>query len=108
MPASKRNTGPVLRSEGRRKTFTDLAKLDAHVVRPEEYDDLPELTAAELDRSVLMRGGIPVKRGRPKAAVTKRAVNLRLSPDVLDFFRATGPGWQTRIDQALRKAAGLK
>jgi uncharacterized protein (DUF4415 family) len=30
-----------------------------------------------------------------------------LSPDVLAYFRKTGPGWQTRIDEALRKAAKL-
>lgn len=47
------------------------------------------------------------RRGRPKAANPKRAIKLRLSPDVLGWFRATGPGWQTRIDEALRRAAGL-
>jgi uncharacterized protein (DUF4415 family) len=33
------------------------------------------------------------------------SMHLRLSPDALDYFRSTGPGWQTRIDEALRKAA---
>lgn len=47
------------------------------------------------------------RRGRPPAAVTKQKVPLRLDPDVLAFFRATGEGWQTRINAALRKAAGL-
>jgi uncharacterized protein (DUF4415 family) len=41
--------------------------------------------------------------GRPKAAVTKEAVNIRLSPDVLSAFRAGGAGWQTRMDAALRE-----
>ncbi|MDR0458535.1 MAG: BrnA antitoxin family protein [Burkholderiaceae bacterium] len=41
--------------------------------------------------------------GRPKAAVTKEAVNIRLSADVLSTFRAGGAGWQTRIDAALRE-----
>jgi len=41
--------------------------------------------------------------GRPKAEVTKEAVNIRLSPDVLAAFRATGRGWQTRMDEALRE-----
>lgn len=108
MPASKRNTVTILRSDTHRKTFTDLAKFDAHVIQPEEYEDLPELTDEDLKRGVLTIGGVPVKRGRPKAAVTKKAVNLRLSPDVVEHFRSTGPGWQTRIDQVLRKAAGLK
>jgi len=40
--------------------------------------------------------------GKQKTA-TKRLVSLRLSPSVLDHFKATGPGWQTRIDDALQK-----
>ena len=45
--------------------------------------------------------------GRPKSANPKEALNIRLDSDVLDHFRRTGPGWQTRINAALRKAAGL-
>ena len=41
-----------------------------------------------------------------KAAAPKRAINIRLDPDVLAHFRATGRGWQSRINAALRKAAG--
>jgi len=40
--------------------------------------------------------------GRPKAEVTKERITIRLSPDVLASFRATGDGWQTRMDAALR------
>lgn len=46
-------------------------------------------------------------RGRPKARQTKQLVSLRLSQEVLEHFRTGGRGWQTRIDQALRKAAGI-
>ena len=46
-------------------------------------------------------------RGRPKADVTKISATLRLDPDILVAFRASGPGWQSRINAALRKAAGL-
>jgi uncharacterized protein (DUF4415 family) len=45
--------------------------------------------------------------GRPKKAAPKQVVNIRLDPDVLAHFRASGPGWQSRINEALRKAAGL-
>lgn len=107
MRENKQNIVIISGSRGR-KIQTDLKALDAHVVRPEEYEDAPEWTEKEFAEATLHIGGVPVKRGRPKAAVTKKAVNLRLSPDVLDYFRSTGPGWQTRIDQALRKAAGLK
>ncbi len=49
-----------------------------------------------------------VQRGRPKAASPKVSTTIRLSPDVLDHFKAGGPGWQGRIDEALREAAGLR
>lgn len=40
--------------------------------------------------------------GRPPAAVTKERITIRLSPEVVGSFRATGAGWQTRINNALR------
>lgn len=40
--------------------------------------------------------------GRPKADVTKQSTTIRLSKEVMDAFRATGSGWQTRIDDALK------
>lgn len=48
------------------------------------------------------------RRGRPPLARPKEAVKLRIDADVLDSFRASGPGWQTRVNDALRKAAGLE
>jgi uncharacterized protein (DUF4415 family) len=42
------------------------------------------------------------RRGRPRKDAPKIAVSIRLSPDVLEQFKATGPGWQTRLDAALR------
>ena len=44
----------------------------------------------------------PGQRG-PQKAPTKVPTTLRLSPEVADYFRATGKGWQTRIDQALKE-----
>lgn len=41
------------------------------------------------------------KRGRPVAETTKERITIRLSPVVVEQFRATGPGWQTRVDAAL-------
>lgn len=49
----------------------------------------------------------PIGRGRPKLAAAKEAIKLRIDPDVLAWFRATGPGWQSRLNDALRRAAGL-
>ncbi len=42
------------------------------------------------------------RRGRPVAAKPKQAISIRLSPDVLEYFRSSGKGWQTRLDDVLR------
>lgn len=57
------------------------------------------------DNGRLIRAARPA--GRPRTAAPKEAVSLRLDPDVVAHFRAGGPGWQSRINAALRKAAGL-
>ena len=44
-----------------------------------------------------------LRTGRPKAEVTKERITIRLSRDVVTQFRATGVGWQTRMDLALRQ-----
>lgn len=67
--------------------------------------DNPEWTEAMAEAAVRLEAlpeGLQRKlRGRPRAAVTKQRTTLRLSREVLEQFRATGPGWQTRIDAAL-------
>ncbi len=68
-------------------------------------DDLPDLATPEWQTKFAQ---VPVQRGRPKAAVTKVSTTIRLDPDVLAAFKADGPGWQTRINQALRKSVGLE
>ena len=58
---------------------------------------LPQLLGAE-------RAGQLLKpRGRPRLASPKERINIRLSPEVLTYFKASGDGWQTRIDAALRR-----
>ena len=79
-------------------------------------DDAPELTAEIAARAEIRVGGKLIrpatgtltKAGRPPLrGKTKRQVTLRLDPDVVERFRAGGPGWQSRINDALRKAVGL-
>jgi uncharacterized protein (DUF4415 family) len=78
-------------------------------------DDAPEWTDEQFERAELAIGqvvlrpanGTLTKPGRPKKSDAKKSVHLRLSPDVLSYFRKTGPGWQTRIDETLRRAAKL-
>jgi uncharacterized protein (DUF4415 family) len=66
-------------------------------------DDAPEITQEWVDGANLYRGKKLVRRGRPPVPVRKVSTTLRLSPEVLEHFRAGGPGWQTRIDQALKR-----
>ena len=69
-------------------------------------DDAPEWTDEMFDRAEIRIGDKVIRRGRPPGSA-KRLVSLRLDQAVIDHFRAGGPGWQSRLNEALRKAAGL-
>lgn len=77
---------------------SDLARVDAHRVRAEEYEDLPELTGEMLARAVVNKGG------RPVAQNPRTLVSIRLPADTLARWKGTGKGWQTRMAAALQKA----
>jgi len=69
--------------------------------------DNPEWSDSDFARAVPF-SGLPLTlqaklRGRPKAAVTKERITIRLSRDVVERFRASGEGWQTRVDAALQE-----
>jgi uncharacterized protein (DUF4415 family) len=70
-------------------------------------DDAPKLTRDWFERAELRDGDRVVRRGRPRSEAAKQAVSLRLDPDVVAWFRGTGAGWQTRINEELRKVAGI-
>jgi uncharacterized protein (DUF4415 family) len=68
--------------------------------------DCPSTTVADWDGATLKQAGVVVGTARtrgPNRRPTKEQVAVRYSPDVLAFFRATGAGWQTRMDEALRE-----
>ena len=69
--------------------------------------DVIELTDEWFHQADQRLDGVLVKRGRPLADAPKKAISLRLDADVLEKFKADGPGWQGRMNEALRKAAGL-
>jgi uncharacterized protein (DUF4415 family) len=76
-----------------------LKRVDRHQIKASEYGDAPELTSDQLARAV-------VKRGRPPIGdAPKEAVTMRLDRAVLRAYRATGAGWQSRINADLQKAA---
>lgn len=82
------------------------------ISKASERDEAPKLGkdffrhARKMDGDKMLREATRTLRGRPAkpAAARKQAVSIRLSPDVLEHFRGTGPGWQTRMDEALREA----
>ena len=65
-------------------------------------DDAPELTDAWFEKADLMQGPKLVRRGRP-TGLTKASQTVRFDLDVLAAFKATGKGWQTRMNEALRE-----
>lgn len=66
-------------------------------------DDAPELDDAFFQEADEYRGDTLVKRGRPKADKVKQRVTMRLDPEIVESFKAQGPGWQSRINQALKE-----
>lgn len=66
-----------------------------HVIQPEEYEELPELIEGMLARVKVNKGG------RPVSLNPKKLISIRLPEDVILKWRATGPGWQTRMAEKL-------
>jgi len=81
------------------------------IVRPSLVDDRKITAAARVDPDALpltaeqLEAMVPLRtvRGRPKSANPKQLVSVRYSPEVLAYFRATGEGWQARMDGVLRQ-----
>jgi len=86
------------------KTLTNKAG-DVRELTAEDFEEfkptseiLPELTNA---KSISVRSV-----GRPKSTNPKQAINIRLDEEVLAYFKQTGKGWQSRINQTLRQHIG--
>ncbi|MCL4485783.1 MAG: BrnA antitoxin family protein [Nitrospirae bacterium] len=74
-----------------------------------EAGDIPELTEEDFSRMNPAPEVVPEiveayrrSRGRPPKTVTKIPITLRLDADIVESFRRTGRGWQTRMNDALR------
>lgn len=89
----------------KRATGSDFQKIDAHEATAADLEEIPELDDAWFNRAELNIAGKPAKRGRPRSANAKQLLTLRLDPDVIEAFRATGPGWQARMSEVLKSAA---
>lgn len=91
MGESRRASRPSLGS--------DLDRVAEHVIGPDEYEELPEL-----DDDMLRRGRV-VKGGRPRSADPKKPISIRLPQSIIDRWRSSGPGWQTRMAEKLTRSA---
>lgn len=72
-------------------------------------DDNPEWTAADFKRAVpfsalptSLQATLASRARGPQKAPLKERISIRLSPEVVNTFRASGAGWQTRLDAALK------
>ena len=72
--------------------LTDWARVDAMADDDIDLSDNPEWTDAQF---------VQARHRGPQKAPLKQPVSIRLSPEVVEYFKAAGPGWQTRIDAVL-------
>lgn len=84
-----------LKTKSGRKVYLPTPEEDAEIAAgiaadPDTYE-VPDSEFAHMKRV-----------GRPPALVTKERITIRLSRDVIEQFRASGEGWQTRVDAALK------
>lgn len=84
------------RNNSDRSLGSDLQRVDAHSITDPEYEELPELTDEMLERAVVKKAGRPVSKN------PRKQVTIRLPADVLARWKATGPGWQTRMAERLK------
>ncbi len=90
---------------------TKLTQAKPKLIRPTIEEDARITAAARADPDAqLVEGTAHLRRvrGRPRAERPRTMVSLRLEPDVLAALRATGRGWQTRVNALLRQAVQKK
>ena len=106
---SNARTGKISPTKAKSSGQTDWARVRAQTDADIAQDaDSPRTTAKDWDGAVVahshedLRAKLAHRRGRgPQRAATKVQLSLRLAPEVVAYFRATGPGWQTRMAEAL-------
>jgi uncharacterized protein (DUF4415 family) len=88
---------PAKKPASPRSWRSDLRKVDAAPVKRTHYRELPELTDEMVARGQVRRPG------RPRSANPRVQLTLRIPADVLARWKATGPGWQTRMAERLAR-----
>lgn len=94
----RRTSGELKKMKGR-TDWTRLQREATSGIEPDlSHSEDKEATAAEFSEAITKK-----RAGRPVSATHKTPLSLRLSDDVVEFFKSTGKGWQTRINEALRE-----
>ena len=101
----KNTLSKAVRTEADREKLLDRIRANLAAMTDEEDEAITRAAESDPDNPP---NRFPKKMGRPPAALTKEVVTIRLDRDVVDHFKASGDGWQTRINEALRKVAALK
>ncbi len=96
----KKHTKPTATDWERVKREAAQGVPIAHTAADGPYDPNDAAAVAAYWQEANIKRG----RGRPAAAVKRPTLNMRIDADVLEAFKATGQGWQTRINAALRDA----
>jgi uncharacterized protein (DUF4415 family) len=78
-------------------TGLEAARVEAHEITPEEYEELPELTDEMLAKGTFVIGGYPVPPG------PGQLIGLRVPTEVIERWKATGPDWLVRMAEHLAK-----
>ena len=81
--------------------LTDWGRVKKMRDKDIDFSDVPMATSSMLKQASI------IKRGRPVKQDPKQQINLRLDPDIIESFQRGGPGWQTRINDALRHVIKL-
>ena len=100
------------RLKNMKKKSTGRTRLDDSLKRvvKRRDDDAPSTKVADWDGAVIARNRVPVAVVRLRGAgkrPSKQQVAIRFSPDVLAALRASGRGWQTRVNETMRERLGL-
>jgi uncharacterized protein (DUF4415 family) len=89
---------------GKKRVFgSNFAKVDAHVIAPQEYDEAPDLSALtddELARRVIR----PMGRPRLPEGERRGQITMRWSPETIDALKARGPGWSNFAEEVVKRA----
>lgn len=88
--------------------FHRIKRAEADDYARKEQEKVAEILAKSAERNASLQSSNPALRGRKPDPNSKKLLTLRLDPDVIEAYKSTGDGWQTKMNSDLRAAVGLK